>query len=499
MKKNLGFFLILLASLCGTSSVAATRLDFATIDRLTYRCFQEEKWDSVIVVGKQALRQDIDYYYLRVRMGISYFKKSDYFPAATHLKKARQFNSSDPIVANYLYLAYLYTNRSEEARVTGPLNPGLKPGDEPGDEPGGLEEIHAEGGYMVSSDRAPANLATLMGSDSLYGEQDLYGNSSYSNLSVKLRIAKRVSLSAAFNYLDFAKTKYIQYCSIEDQLQTIADSSWGKFYHYTFPKVIHDTSFTYHVTQFEGHIGATVLLPWGLKVMPAFHFIHVSYPVVSSAYKLQRVTDTGYFTAYDSNYVTFPFDRVVYSYSRSDTSFNNYVAALQVTKDLGMFNIGVHGSWSNLNNKTQKQAGASLTWYPLGNLNLYETTTATGFFQGTVQRLLLSQVIGAKITPWMWGEANFYYGDYTNANIFNGSIVYNNSDMIDYRGGASLVFQAGKHLSFSIIYQYSRRESQQIYYIKTQDPDTHLVNEVKQTTNNPYNTNTLIGGITWKF
>ena len=99
----------------------------------------------------------------------------------------------------------------------------------------------------------------------------------------------------------------------------------------------------------------------------------------------------------------------------------------------------------------------------------------------------------------MWGEANFYYGDYTNANIFNGSIVYNNSDMIDYRGGASLVFQAGKHLSFSIIYQYSRRESQQIYYIKTQDPDTHLVNEVKQTTNNPYNTNTLIGGITWKF
>jgi len=50
----------------------------------------------------------------------------------------------------------------------------------------------------------------------------------------------------------------------------------------------------------------------------------------------------------------------------------------------------------------------------------------------------------------------------------------------------------------SLIYQYLRKESQQIYYIKTEDPDTHAIKEIKQTKNNPYNTNTLIGGITWK-
>ena len=90
---------------------------------------------------------------------------------------------------------------------------------------------------------------------------------------------------------------------------------------------------------------------------------------------------------------------------------------------------------------------------------------------------------------------NFYYGDNTNANIFNGSIVYNNSDMVDYRAGATLNFILSRHIQLSLIYQYFRKESQQIYYTKTQDP---MPKPVQQTKNNPYYTNTLIGGITWK-
>ena len=140
-----------------------------------------------------------------------------------------------------------------------------------------------------------------------------------------------------------------------------------------------------------------------------------------------------------------------------------------------------------------------MTYFPLGNLNFYGTTSVTGFFQGKSKRLLLSQVLGAKITPWMWGEANFYLGNYTNANIFNGSIVYNSSDIIDYRGGATLIFFVGRHIQLSLIYQYFRKESLQYYYVKTQDPATSEVNEIQQTKNNPYHTNTIIGGITWKF
>lgn len=490
--------LILFLSLMALSGYSAVKLDFNMVDRLTYRCYNEQKWDSVILVGKQALKQDIDYYYLRVRLGISYFNKRQYYPSSAHLEKARRFNSGDPLVADYLYRAYLYTNREEEARSLRPSLPEQEPGrseKEEDNSTGFISAVHFETGYTLSSDASPTNLATLTGTDSIYGEQDLYGNNLYVNLGLKLRVSNHINVSLAYNYLDFSKTKYIRYGHTEDHLLNIADSSWGKMYIWSFPYVYHDTSFSYHVRQHEAHLGITWSLPGGFKIMPAFHLLAVSYPLANTRVSSDTVTNPGFFINADSILVTFPFTRTNYSFTQKDTSFFNYVIALRVTKDLGIFNLGLHGSWSNLNNKTQYQAGASLTYYPLGNLSFYGTTTVTGFFQKKVTRLLFSQVLGAKITPWMWAEGNFYYGDFTNANIFNGSVVYNNSDMIDYRAGASLVFPAGRHIQFSLLYQYFRKESQQIYYIHNAD---NTINKTPQIQNNPYNTNTIIGGVTWK-
>ena len=115
MKRYTLVLLLIITTFAGSPLSAAVKLDFATVDLLIYRCFIEKKWDSVIVVGKQALIQDIDYYYLRVRLGISYYNKTDYSNASVHLKKAREFNSADPVIADYLYYAYRYSNKSEEA------------------------------------------------------------------------------------------------------------------------------------------------------------------------------------------------------------------------------------------------------------------------------------------------------------------------------------------------------------------------------------------------
>ena len=477
---------------------AEERLDFQTVDMLTYRCYNEQKWDSVILVGKKALHQDIDYYYLRVRLGIAYFEKQQYFPAATHLEKALKFNSGDPFAAAYLSRAYEFTNRIEESNLLKASMPGAF-ADTSLSKPGWLEQVHFESGYTVSSSNSPNNLAPLIRKDSIYGEQDLYGNNFYGNLGLNIRASKRLSLSLAYNYLNFSKTKYVQYGRGEAHLDSVGDGPFRRDYFYSYPWKIHDTSFQYHVQQHEIYLGATITLPWGVKIMPVVHWIHVAYPLTSTSVRTDSVSDTAYYSKTDNTYHLFKYPLVVYSFNQKDTAFNNYVLALRISKDLGRFNLALSGSWSNLNGKTQCQAGASLTYFPLGNLNFYGTTAATGFFQGSESRLLLSQVIGGKLIPWLWGEANFNYGDYTNANIANGAIVYNNSDKIDYRAGATLTFVLGKHIQLSLVYQYFRKESQQYYYLKTQDPGTHEIKESLQTKNNPYNTNTLIGGITWKF
>lgn len=496
MKKDLLLF-IAAFMLMISPSLAETKLDFMTVDRLTYRYYEEQKWDSVIVVGKQALHEDIDFFYLRVRMGIAYFEKKEYFPATVHLRKAREFNSGDPLVADYLYRAYLYTNRNEEARVLRAAIPEeeRKP---LGTKSGFLESVHFESGYTFSSGNSPDNLSTLTQRDSIYGEQDLYGNSLYENLGLTMKISNRVSLSVAYNYLNFAKTKYFQYGLVEDQLTGISDSSWGKSYHYQFPRVLHDTSVSYNVRQNEVHLEAIIALGGGFRIMPAIHWIYDSYALTDSRFRFDTVRDTASYTSANDTYHTFPFVRKSYSFEQKDTAYSNWVASLTVTKELGIFNLGLSGSWSNLNGMTQIQAGLSLTYYPLGNLNFYGTTAITGFSQDKIYRLLLSQVLGVKATRWMWLEGNFYYGDYTNANIFNGSVVYNNSDMIDYRAGASMVFMVGRHIQLSLMYQYFRKESQQLFYIRPRNPGAGENPQNPKIKNNPYNTNTLIGGITWK-
>ena len=403
------------------------------------------------------------------------------------------------MIANYLYYALRYTEQGEEASLLrAKMSPESRKLIE--DKDGFLDLIHVESGYILSSDKSPGNLATLMESDSIYGEQDLYGNSFYANLGLKMRLTHRLGLTLSYNFLNFNKTKYVQYGRGEDNLVKIADSSWSQWYFYEYPWKVYDTSFKYQVKQNEIHLGASYAAGSGFRIMPAFHFIHVAYTMTNVSYRFDTVQVPWKHTNDPDSLYTFPFAKLKYSFEQRDTSFNNYVAALKITKDIGLFNIGLSGSFSNLNGKKQKQIGLSLTYFPLGNINFYGTTCLTGFLQGKKdQRLLFSQVLGAKITPWLWGEGNFYYGDYTNANIFNGSIVYNNSDVMNYKAGASLFFVISKHIQLSLIYQFASKESKQYYYIKETDPATSEINEVQTSKYNQYNTNSIIGGITWKF
>jgi len=456
MKKFLIPVFLLMVLLSSANLFAAAKPDFNTVDELTYRYYLAQKWDSVILVGKEALRGNIDFYFLRVRMGLAYYEQKEYIPAATHLIKARQFNSKDPVIANYLYYAYVFTNRMEEARL---LQASLPPEDRNmvDNKKGLVDAISVESGYTFSSNNTLKDKPYLMQSDSIYGETDLYGNYLYEHLELKFNLSYRIGLTVAYNYLNFSKLKYIQDVTYND------------------PPVTHDTSFQYNINQHEFHAGLSWYLNEGFRIMPAFHMIYDSYPYTSAS-----------------------FDTIMhrYKYSRTDTSFTNYLVGLSLSKEIGRFNVGISGSYSNFNNRKQKQVVAYMTWLPFGNLNLYSTTTVTGFFQSKDDRLLLSQVIGAKITPWCWAEGSFSYGDYTNANIMNGAVIYNNSDVIDYRVSANLSFMVGKHLQFSLIYQYARKESKQYFF--TVNSSSTEISSTPKVILNPYNTHTILGGITWK-
>jgi hypothetical protein len=469
--------------------------DFLTTDALTYRFYQEKKWDSLLLTGKKAIRNDIDYFYLRTRMGIAYYETQRYISAANQFYKATRFNSEDPFTMGSLYLSYLYSNRPDEARaltaiMAEPVRKEMQVGKKI------LDKVYAEGGPTFSSDNTLKTDPYLMGSDSLYGDQDLYRNSYYGHLDLTFNLSPHVSLSAGYNYLNFSKVKYFQYGVYTDRLDSTVNESYGYHNYYSYPKIITDTNFQYHTSQQEIFLGTTITLPARFKLMAMFHLVNVRTTNINAVYSTRVVTDTIYYdTIYPDSSYYYPFTKGSYSFSQRDSSFYNYLFSLTLTKDISVFTLGISGSLSNLNNMNQYQAGAFVTYYPLGNLNLYGNTALIGFFEKQNNRLIFSQTIGGKILSRLWLEGNVVIGDLTNANLGNGSVIYNNTDKIDYRLGANLLWSVSKHIELSLNYQFFQKESINQFYSTTQGAGK---NQKSHSVTNKYQTNTIIGGLTWK-
>ncbi len=89
---SIGLFLIVASGLR-----AQDAMDFNEINNETYRLYMTEQWDSVLVLGKTALKQDVDFYYLRIRMGIALYNQKNYRQASGHFTRALELNLADPV------------------------------------------------------------------------------------------------------------------------------------------------------------------------------------------------------------------------------------------------------------------------------------------------------------------------------------------------------------------------------------------------------------------
>ncbi|HNY03281.1 MAG TPA: hypothetical protein PKG48_11865 [Bacteroidales bacterium] len=486
--KNYRFTILLTVCLAAVSHPLLAQ-DYRPMDSLTYRLYLEKKWDSLATMGQEALDRGFDYYYLRARMGIAFFEKRQYIRAIAHLEKARRFNSGDPLLTEYLYYALLWSNRKEDALA---LRSSLteETRKRTTADAGFLQEAGVEGGYTFSSDRRAKNLGKLAGNDGYYGEQDLYGNNLYAGAGLKLRVARHVGLNLSYSHLQFYKTKYFRYGRYEDVFEGTTDTTWGKIYHYSFPFTSSNLKVPYTVRQHDIFAGMSFYLPGQFTLTPVFHVIRVAHSLTVARMTSHTVMDTSYYTSQNDSTYFFPFNRVAYEFPRTDTSFYNYLAGVNLNKNLGLFSVGVSGTWSNLNGVDRVQAGVSATWFPLGNLDLYGTITLSGLFGKDDHRFLPGLSGGAKVAPWLWVEGNFFYGDYTNASLYQGSVVYNSTDKQKYQAGATLIFVTKKHLGFSLYYRYFSKESRQFFYDGASGRMTSA--------DKPYQTHTLIGGITWK-
>lgn len=109
------------------SASAQTELDSKLVNDSTYALYQSGKWKALEQQGRKAIHRHIDYYYLRMRVGIACYEQQKYRLALSHFEKAQQFNSSNEWTKEYLYYSYLFSDRYNEGeRMTAHFSDSLR-------------------------------------------------------------------------------------------------------------------------------------------------------------------------------------------------------------------------------------------------------------------------------------------------------------------------------------------------------------------------------------
>jgi hypothetical protein len=132
------------------------------------------------------------------------------------------------------------------------------------------------------------------------------------------------------------------------------------------------------------------------------------------------------------------------------------VFSIAVNKDVGKFNAGLNATYSRLWDQKYYQFGASLTWYPFGNTNLYANSVLTYQSDPSTPKLIFEQLAGGKVYKYGWLEGFFTLGELKNYNEKNAYLVYNQIYPIKFRYGFTFYPYIGKNLEVILIARFQK-------------------------------------------
>lgn len=483
-----GLVMILLLFFAGLAN-AQLENDFRRVDSSMYHASISENWDEVIQVGKEALRHDIDYYYLRMRMGLAYFNKQNYRNSAKQMEKALEFNPEDPLAKEYLYYALIYSGQDDEATWASSRwsqsfknEKGIKNSKV-------IESIFLEAGPEFSNNYDKNEMGKLP-QYLTYREQDLYGNNFYSHLGFSLNPGKRISLYAGYSNLTISRQATVQYTW--EKPDSVMNYVWGFEKYFPSEPGLEQAVYDYNISQNSFYLNARILLGKGWSLTPSIHYIHVKTKTISVDINTVQVTDTALYIRSTDSLVLMEYEETKYDILPIEYSFSNMVWSLALNKQLAVFDLGIFASYSDLNKIKQVQLGFSATYYPFGNLNFYGNTTIKGLFEKRDSRPVFSQMLGVKASSFLWIEGFGIFGNLKSTNESNAFVVYNITDDINFKAGLNLIFVISPSVQLSLRCQYLQKEGIRTEY----SPN---IRDGQRTVKLKYTNQSIIGGLKWTF
>lgn len=461
------YLLIIIILLTGSiETFSQEDLTYENVDKKTSELYLNKKWDELISYGDRALRNRVDFYSLRVRLGIAYYKKEKYFYAIPNFENALELGFIDALILQYLYYSYLFTGRIEDSEVIFSKLPSkvqkrIKPLNN-----SFIDNSYIEMGQSISNDYSKNGNVDLDETDNLYGEQVLNGNYFHLNAGLKQLPFSRVGISYCYTYLNLSKRKEIEYNNIKNinNYSQIQNRFYNKF---------------------------DFLIANGLIISPSVHYINIKDNTIYAKY--DSVT-------YRYNMSTMSYDslRFYHTLSNKETNLDNFVLSLAVLKYLSIFKFGISGSFSYLNDKHQTQYGASFTIFPFGKISFFTNTNAALHYQDKVANLIVTQLIGGRILKNLYLEGFAVYGKMNNYNEQNGYLVFNDPGAIKFKFGAELNYYFLNNLSAYLVYMNQQRERNYLTYV-FKGLVNNLIQFQQEIKKVNYQVNTFLAGIKFNF
>ncbi|MFK5854556.1 MAG: hypothetical protein QM503_00405 [Bacteroidota bacterium] len=473
--------------------------DYKNLDSITYAHYVNQEWDKVVKTGNKALNRNIDYFYLRMRLGIASYYLGKYSDAADHFEKALIFNSKDQTAQLYLYDTYILLGKNTKAyRLSSDFNKKTQSLIPIKRKP--VEAVYAGGGFTFSNN-IPNNdeLFIDTNNDTLTGYRILIGDKSVYYAGVNFNLSPTVSLYAGYNHLQIQKQINFQYNEAPLKLDSIQREDWGFQKFYSTDTTLFQKSFSETIDQSEIYLNSRFQFENGWAATVFSNLVMVRSVNIKTDTIQNSVTDTSYYVyGNEPEFNNYTYDEL--QFTRKDSSFFNYVIGINIEKDYNNITLNLTATTSGLNGLIQNQLGFSGFYYINPYSTFYGSTGITWFVQKwesgwKENRLILNQKLGGKLFRNIWGEAEITYGNLNNSNTNNALVIYNQADGMNLKAGLTLNWYIGKHFELSLLYRYTSYEG--LFMEVPFDDNDNNTNINKNTFN--YQTQSLFGGLKWRF
>lgn len=442
LNKHILFLFLLTVIISGHSETALGQ--FLYYDSLTYSQYQNEDWKNLARSSRQAIKKDLDFYYMRMRRGIAFYERGNYMRAEKNFKDAVAFNSIDALAKEYLYYSKLFAGKEKYAsqfyfKNQGQLENKIK-----------LQKKAVS--YLVTDflyqTRLENNYESLFDSDEILfidGTQSVVKSLRIFDFIFEHDLNPSFKLYHGGTFIDKSSYFYLQ--------------DAGESY----------SADLKNIRQLQYFAGLGFFPGADFTFMGLIHYVHNSFPQITFG---GRGAGTS---------LLIP---------SAKQSF--YSSRLSVYKHLSLFKFGGGVSVSNLNFKNQLQFDGHLIIYPFGNQNLYTISSVYRINEtdngDENSYLSIHNTLGIKSPGNIWLEGKIQLGDSRNLVNNDGVYIYN-SDEIEHKRYTFSVLIPRQKNTFRIMASYFESYN---FYIDGAGNSTNL-NKINSTNLS------IIGEILWKF